>query len=586
MAAAVVAMKPPLLYSLPSQCPLPWPSNPSYPIACTATRELNEAYDDSLASSRPPNLSLDTFAQLVLTVASHLPRADFARQLRSLIMPLHDFDKRWRTAVPEIVRPATGDVEEDRITAAAKRPKQARTTITVKQRAIFVESFDTWKRDASKRRQQTKQKAATAKQTPLIMTTTTTTTTNDTDWTINDTGQVNEWLSLMELYETRLQALLLLGLIAYPEDDKEAAEVRQKKNNPERHASTLDPELLLDFLTDRLQIWRVMKDVETIGLSTDETIEAPKKVTPDLDEVQLWWIEVVERRFSTQVSSKTLSHHRAKLFPSKSSVEALTIRTEPEPSPFKARSLLSLDKSARQREKQDALHAIAQSPTMRRLIKLTSHAHVTRKEPVHDDPVEEIFRVPRPVSHDLSSAAASAEDSPSMEGNASVDAGAKARAPRKQDRPRPLSRTSSLSSTSSSKQLFNRREVSLPKRSTTLNRKPAAAEKRAVIRKEGESRKRKNASPKTSMPSFAALGAAFRPGSATTAADSLMLPPGVPPPPALPGDAVYPWHEPWRLPPRAKVSLKRPGLASDEDEDAYPLTATPVSKRKFVIPDT
>ncbi|KAM0793503.1 hypothetical protein ACM66B_000942 [Microbotryomycetes sp. NB124-2] len=617
MTVAVVAAKPPLLYSLPSRCPLPWPMNPSYPVACTATRDLNEAYDDSLASTRLANLSLDAFAQLVIQVASRSPRAEAARQLRSLILPLHDFDKRWRSSVPELVRPASDGDDSNRAAAASSKPvKPNKPTVTQKQQSILLESYDLWKRDAWKRKQPsthtgsgaTDRDGSTAPDAALAPPT------EDTDWTKDDSGDLNEWLTLMELYETRLQALLLLALIAYPEDTSTIAEVKLKKRNPEKHASTLDPELLLDFLTDRLQIWRIMKDVVTTDVSTDDKSEAPQKIAADLDEVQLWWEEVVERRFAAQVSEKTLFHHRAKLFPSKSTADALTVRVEPEPSPFKARSLLSLDKSARQREKQDAMQAIAQSPTMRRLIKLSSNAGPSRRGNESED--EATFRVPMLATKkavDGSAGSQMTTDATNTNGSHNGQAS------RKQDRTRALSRAPSLSSTSSSKHLFNRREVSLPKRPTAVARK-SIVDKKAVIRKEGEPRKRKNPSPKklfssnshplvlgtpakvtsgsqsnnlaraATMPSFAALGAAFRPGS-IAGTGSVILPPGVPSPPQLPGD-VDAWSLPGqarRVDSESRVPSKRPverNEADDEENHFFAMNSTPVSKRKFVIPDT
>ena len=66
----------------------------------------------------------------------------------------------------------------------------------------------------------------------------------------------------------------------------------KKKKDPERYAATLDPALLLDFLTDRLQIWRVMKDVGDMGLAAQP--QGSQKVEEELDEVQVWWKEVVE----------------------------------------------------------------------------------------------------------------------------------------------------------------------------------------------------------------------------------------------------------------------------------------------------
>lgn len=73
----------------------------------------------------------------------------------------------------------------------------------------------------------------------------------------------------------------------------------RKRKDPERHAATLDPQLLLDFLTDRLQIWRVMQDVSDIGL-TDDAIKTDARAEQELDEVQQWWNAVIETQWVSE----------------------------------------------------------------------------------------------------------------------------------------------------------------------------------------------------------------------------------------------------------------------------------------------
>lgn len=101
-------------------------------------------------------------------------------------------------------------------------------------------------------------------------------------------------LLTIPLRRTCLQALLLLTLISLPKPLSSPPVKLKKKKDPERHSATLDPELLLDFLTDRLQIWRVMKDVSDMGLATQP--HGTEKVEEQLDEVQVWWREVVENQ--------------------------------------------------------------------------------------------------------------------------------------------------------------------------------------------------------------------------------------------------------------------------------------------------
>lgn len=94
-----------------------------------------------------------------------------------------------------------------------------------------------------------------------------------------------------------MQALVLLTLIAFPGPvgHGKDSEKPKKKKNPERHSSTLNPELLLDFLTDRLQIWRVMRDVDDLRLEKIDK-SAIATLEPEFDEVQQWWQDVVEAR--------------------------------------------------------------------------------------------------------------------------------------------------------------------------------------------------------------------------------------------------------------------------------------------------
>jgi hypothetical protein len=67
----------------------------------------------------------------------------------------------------------------------------------------------------------------------------------------------------------------------------------RKKKDLERDSATLDPALLLDFLTDRLQIWRVMQ-----SLSTDDDMDGQERgqseAVAQRDTVQEWWADVVE----------------------------------------------------------------------------------------------------------------------------------------------------------------------------------------------------------------------------------------------------------------------------------------------------
>lgn len=202
--------------------------------------------------------------------------------------------------------------------------------------------------------------------------------------------------------------------------------------------------------------------------------------------------------YASSTSDTLRKHHRTKLFPSATTSDALSVRLEPAPSPFKDRSLLSLDKSARRKEwKQDQKH-ITESPTMKRLV-----GKVARKGRAASDELDDnVFKVPLPPKRrttdpsNATSTAATETDSTST----TSDAPPRTRPPRKQERPRPLPRGDSLAG--SSKGLFNRREVSLSRRPSGvgLKKKKEEAEKEkreAAEKAEARKRKRKSVSPKS-----------------------------------------------------------------------------------------
>lgn len=189
--------------------------------------------------------------------------------------------------------------------------------------------------------------------------------------------------------------------------------------------------------------------------------------------------------FTLRVPPSILKHHRTKLFPSASAPEdALSLHLAPPPSPFKARSLLSLDKSARRRSFKDSQAHVTDSPTMKRLTdrrapgpglahKAASMTNVLEGGTGTEGDVFKVPAAPRRNKSDgvveagsLLAAVTTAAAAPPA-----VPAPTR-RAPRKQENPRPLPRGDSHSTRS----LINRREVNLARRpsSTALARKKSA----------------------------------------------------------------------------------------------------------------
>ncbi|BGP12784.1 hypothetical protein JCM10213_007298 [Rhodosporidiobolus nylandii] len=572
MTATRVKTKSKLLYSLPVHPPIPFLTQPAYPIR-TPTRDLPTAYNDALWPQAEPKQSeqvvLDSFARLLLALLDERSPTDLNSLVRLLLIPLQDFDKRWRDALPSFVEPREG----------FGLPVVGSSGLSEEEKAQIKADYDRWavqeklrleEERTSRKGKMTKGKGKDRAQ--------------DQDEVMRegpespeeeeDEIRAGDWLAAKELLETRLQALLLLALLSLPATfQPELPKKGKKKKNPEKYAESLDAAMLLDFLTDRMQIWRVMKDVSDLdfaGLGDSQEGEKTEKVKAEVerDTVQEWWEDVVERLFRTRVDATVLSHHRLKLFPAPSQAERVAQRLAPAPSPFKARSLLSLERSARKRELQEEQKLVTESPTMKRLLSMPSLGGTNAKGKARMlvGPEEEMFKVPGMPSKRRDSAGGDASEAVAERQKSSSH-----RQPRKQERPRPLPRGDS---SNAARDLLKRREISYGKKSATSGvglKKPIAATKKAeegLQEVEGRKRKRKSVSPKklsatsravptltlvpdtpskktstsapsgrkpfsraASLPSFAALGAAFRAGAADAA-----LPPGIPPPPVLPQD--------------------------------------------------
>ncbi|GAA6032762.1 hypothetical protein JCM8097_000779 [Rhodosporidiobolus ruineniae] len=574
-ATRTVRSKPRLLYALPTNPPIPFPAQPSYPIAAPA-RDLPQAYSDALwpdtSAERSEQATLDSFARLLLALLAERTPADLNALVRALLLPLQDFDKRWRDLVPTAVEPRD---EGDR---PHLLPTVGSSGLSDEERAKLRSDYDRWsvqekvRLEEEKTARKSKMTKGKGKEKAA-----------DQDGVQEDEAgeedeevRPHEWLTLKELLETRLQALLLLTLLSLPatfqpEPPKKA---KKKKKNPEQYQETLDPAMLLDFLTDRLQIWRVMKDVSDLdvaGLGDSQEGEKTEKVQLEVerDTVQSWWQDVVEPLFRNYVDASVLAHHRLKLFPAPSQAELVAQRLAPAPSPFKARSLLSLERSARRREHEEGQKSVAESPTMKRLLSMPHLAGLGGAlQPPKNLTENDIFKVPGlPLKRkDSAEQAADAGDGDSQSTAAASKDPTVRRHPRKQERPRPLPRGDSSTGGTKARDALKRREVSLGKKKSAAAVGVGGKKKAAGAddgEKDGKKRKRKSDSPRkltaaeraaptltlvpdtpskpstasqrpngrnplfsraTSLPSFAALGAAFRAGTSQGSSSTLALP--------------------------------------------------------------
>ncbi|GAA6047320.1 hypothetical protein JCM3770_001885 [Rhodotorula araucariae] len=586
MATRTLQSKPRLLYSLPLNPPIAFLRHPTYPIQLP-TRDLRQAYLDALwppaASQQSEQATLEAFARLLLALLAERSPANLDTLVRGHILPLQEFDKRWRNQLPPLVGDTDDDDDDERSPAGLTRDEIQRVQADYARWAIDEGiRLEEERKKAEEKRRKRKERAP-----DQNADTTGAENTDDMDTVQDIEVRPSDWLSAKELLETRLQALLLFTLLALPatfQPDKPRK--GRKRKNPEHYAETLDAAMLLDFLTDRMQIWRVMKDVSDLDFAADVPLvdkEARAQFLPaeERDAVQVWWADVVDPLFRTHVDASVLAHHRVKLFPAVTTqAERLAQRLEPAPSPFKARSLLSLEKSARRRELREGERRVAESPTMKRLMSMSGLSSKGKEREASIGPAGktrppddgDVFKVPgKPARRQDYIVEGMGADLTVANGASSSN---RPRLPRKQERPRPLPRGDS--SAAGISDALKRRCVSLGRKpsSSSVGTKKGALAKAANEQQEdvdSRTRKRKSMSPKkltaseraahsltlvpdtpaksgaaassvsfrkpfaqnTSLPSFAALGAAFRAGTS----DAPPLPFNLPPP-RLPSDRM------------------------------------------------
>lgn len=309
-----------------------------------------------------------------------------------------------------------------------------------------------------------------------------------------------------------------------------------------------------------------------------------------------------------------LRHHRVKLFPDTPDESASTsqaaLREE--------RSLMSLDKSARRRDLRESQAVISESPTMKRLLSKSTTARI-KSEKVGGDDVFKMPLPPLRTHSSTASMSQASLGTERSKVDSEQDPAARQKLPRKQERPRPLPRGDSAA-TNMRDMLKRREVSLSRKPSVPGVRQKGKPEGELRSQETGTKRKRKSASPQSacflrffvtvvilllctwlkrlvlgeteltassrasetltlvpdtpskplsktasfkkpfsraiSLPSFAALGAAFRPGAPDPS--SVPLPFGIPPPPILPGDRndAMDWE----------ITMERGGPGSEEED--------------------
>jgi hypothetical protein len=254
--------------------------------------------------------NLDTFSHHLISLRSAVSDSEttvLQTSLRNLLLPASDFDKRWRYTIPLVVVPPPLTAGGVVVVENGKEGKGNKGALSEEGTGLVLGAYEGWKSKKVER----KGKGGAGGGDVEMGGTEEKVGERGERWTTQEDG-ASDWLRELELLEyvscfvwdgretderglsrTRIQVLLLLTLISIPISD--CAIPPKRKKNPERHASTLDPELLLDFLTDRLQVWSAIKSLGATGTldapttGADGTKDAPK------DDDVTWWKEIVER---------------------------------------------------------------------------------------------------------------------------------------------------------------------------------------------------------------------------------------------------------------------------------------------------
>lgn len=93
---------------------------------------------------------MDAFTRLLLSHASDPPSSSLPPLLRTLILPLHDFDHKWRTIVPAIINPTPPEIKEKDL---------SRVKLTQRERDGLQAFFVAWKIKAEEKLKSDKSKA-------------------------------------------------------------------------------------------------------------------------------------------------------------------------------------------------------------------------------------------------------------------------------------------------------------------------------------------------------------------------------------------------------------------------------------------
>ena len=92
---------------------------------------------------------MESFARLLLSLRAQKPPTELVTLLRTLIRPLHDFDKRWRSSIPDLLE---ADDEEE-----GTNPTK-RDDLDEKEQGLIVKSYEKWEVSEGERLEEEKAK--------------------------------------------------------------------------------------------------------------------------------------------------------------------------------------------------------------------------------------------------------------------------------------------------------------------------------------------------------------------------------------------------------------------------------------------
>lgn len=137
-----------------------------------------------------PQITLDNFTRfLIRLIAAESDKAALEMQLRSIVLPIHDFDQKWRTLVLATLLPSTTD---DAI--PPEKPKKS-YAIAEKEKEILLQAHERWKASIEPIPTSATDASAPSIEPPAAR--------KGSEWTVPDQN-IGDWVNTLELNESVL----------------------------------------------------------------------------------------------------------------------------------------------------------------------------------------------------------------------------------------------------------------------------------------------------------------------------------------------------------------------------------------------